>query len=81
MKSLRTALFELTLITFVLGGCTSEEPKLLQGEALKDPESCRSCHASHVEQWSGSMHAYAGEDPIFLARSATSASSATRPSR
>jgi hypothetical protein len=60
----------LGLIFINLAACTGDEPKRLQGEALKDPESCRSCHESHVEQWSGSMHAYAGEDPLFLAMNA-----------
>ncbi len=34
---------------------------------LQDPNTCASCHASQVEEWRGSMHAYAAEDPIFLA--------------
>ncbi|MBI5497790.1 MAG: hypothetical protein HY904_22475 [Deltaproteobacteria bacterium] len=36
-------------------------------EALKDPSTCRRCHPSHYEEWSGSMHAYAAQDPVFLA--------------
>lgn len=62
----------LVRLAFVLGlaACRGDEPKTLTGEALKDPESCRSCHASHVEEWSGSMHAYAGEDPVFVAMNA-----------
>jgi len=36
-------------------------------EELMDPESCRTCHASIVEQWEGSMHAFASHDPVFLA--------------
>jgi len=35
-----------------------------------DPKSCQGCHPSHYEQWSGSMHAYAAEDPVFLAMNA-----------
>jgi hypothetical protein len=34
---------------------------------LEDPATCSSCHAQHFKEWSGSMHAYAAEDPIFLA--------------
>jgi hypothetical protein len=34
---------------------------------LKDPETCKECHARHYREWSGSMHAYAAEDPMFLA--------------
>ena len=37
---------------------------------LHDPDSCRSCHASIVEEWEGSMHAYASHDPVFLAMNA-----------
>ncbi len=36
-------------------------------EELLDPRSCRSCHPSHYAEWAGSMHAYAAEDPVFLA--------------
>lgn len=36
-------------------------------EELQNPETCAQCHPKHYEQWSGSMHAYAAEDPVFLA--------------
>jgi hypothetical protein len=39
----------------------------LVGEALLEPASCLPCHAEHFREWSGSMHAYAGEDPVFVA--------------
>ncbi len=42
----------------------------LDAEALRDPESCKDCHQTHYEQWEGSMHAYAGEDPVFRAMNA-----------
>ncbi|MBI4815005.1 MAG: hypothetical protein HY791_02025 [Deltaproteobacteria bacterium] len=32
-----------------------------------NPSSCNECHPKQLEEWSGSMHAYAGEDPVFLA--------------
>jgi hypothetical protein len=55
----------------LLAGCHDEEAlrptPSLTGDALMDPASCQPCHADHVEQWAGSMHAYAGEDPLFLA--------------
>jgi hypothetical protein len=35
-----------------------------------DPETCKTCHAQHFRDWSGSMHAYAGEDPVFIAMNA-----------
>jgi hypothetical protein len=32
-----------------------------------NPAACAGCHPDHVREWSGSMHAYASEDPVFLA--------------
>lgn len=42
------------------------------GPALTDddPMLCRGCHVDHHEAWSLSMHAYAGDDPIFRAMNA-----------
>ena len=34
---------------------------------LEDPATCGSCHAQHYAEWSGSMHAYASDDPVFVA--------------
>lgn len=34
---------------------------------MMDPETCRDCHPKHFEEWQSSMHAYAADDPIFLA--------------
>ncbi len=42
----------------------------LTQERLLDPETCKACHAEAYREWSGSMHAYAAEDPIFLAMNA-----------
>ena len=39
----------------------------LSRDELIDPESCKSCHASHYREWAGSMHAYASRDPVFRA--------------
>lgn len=51
--------------------CSSDDaPKqniTLTGEALRDPTSCVNCHADQFREWAGSMHAYAAEDPVFLA--------------
>lgn len=33
---------------------------------LQDPNTCLDCHAKHYQQWSGSMHAYASIDPVFV---------------
>ena len=42
----------------------------LSTEELMKPETCMQCHADHYTQWSGSMHAYASNDPVFLAMNA-----------
>lgn len=55
-------------LLFLLAGCGGE--KDLDRNALMDPESCKTCHPDHYRQWSGSMHAYAAEDPVFLAMNA-----------
>jgi hypothetical protein len=34
---------------------------------MLDPQTCASCHIDHYRDWSGSMHAYASDDPVFLA--------------
>ena len=61
---------------FLLGSlaCPTEPPpeeptpvKTLSIEELQDPKSCKACHQQHYEEWSASMHAYASEDPVFLA--------------
>ena len=47
------------------GGGTPVTP--LDREALLDPEACKTCHPVAYQEWSGSMHAYAADDPIFRA--------------
>ncbi|MFS8068718.1 MAG: multiheme c-type cytochrome, partial [Byssovorax sp.] len=42
----------------------------LTTEELMDPQACVRCHEEHVRAWSGSMHAYAAEDPVFVAMNA-----------
>ena len=54
----------------ILASCTSskaDDAPTLTGGALLDPNNCLPCHADQFREWSGSMHAYAGEDPVFLA--------------
>ena len=36
-------------------------------EQLQDPATCGGCHPQHYAQWAGSMHAYASDDPVFVA--------------
>jgi hypothetical protein len=49
-----------------LAACGDDGPSRSVAE-LQDPQTCNECHPKHVQQWSGSMHAYASEDPVFLA--------------
>src|SRR5512139_748991 len=51
-----------------LGACGGGEK--LPVEELQDPATCMECHPQHYQQWSGSMHAYAAEDPVFVAMNA-----------
>jgi len=39
----------------------------LTHEQLLDPLTCAVCHQKHYDEWASSMHAYAADDPIFLA--------------
>jgi hypothetical protein len=39
-------------------------------EGRDDPLACKGCHSDHYQSWSLSMHAYAADDPIFLAMNA-----------
>lgn len=61
---MRLALLALATALSACGGC--EGPKYSVAE-LQNPETCKECHPKHYEQWSGSMHAYAAEDPVFVA--------------
>jgi hypothetical protein len=60
----RAARAALACTVAALAACS--DPKLTV-EELQDPSTCLSCHPKHHQQWSGSMHAYASEDPVFLA--------------
>lgn len=55
--------------TAAFGGCTGadEESAAFPRDKLLDPATCGSCHEDHFRDWSGSMHAYAAEDPVFVA--------------
>lgn len=50
-------------------GAGGGTPKLTP-EELMDPQACAGCHQEHFKEWSGSMHAYAAEDPVFVAMNA-----------
>lgn len=54
--------------------CSGEErapePTYFSREQLMDPATCAGCHQQQYEQWASSMHAYASDDPLFLAMNA-----------
>jgi len=54
----------------ILLGCSSQpaaEPTVFSVERLMDPKTCAECHSRQYTEWSGSMHAYASADPLFVA--------------
>jgi hypothetical protein len=53
-------------ILVLLVACGGDPPKLPVSE-LEKPSTCMQCHGKHYSEWSGSMHAYASEDPVFVA--------------
>jgi hypothetical protein len=42
----------------------------LTTDELMDPAQCQKCHPDAFSEWSGSMHAYASDDPVFVAMNA-----------
>ena len=63
-----TRALAVALITGALAGCGgSGGPPQLTTAALMDPASCKTCHLQQYLDWSGSMHAYATDDPVFRA--------------
>ena len=56
--------FALVVVVVATAACGREA---IDREALLDPASCEGCHPTHVEEWAGSMHAHASDDPVFLA--------------
>lgn len=58
------------IVVAILVACGTNDDEhavTLTGQALQDPSNCLPCHADQFREWSGSMHAYAAEDPVFLA--------------
>lgn len=63
-----TARLAATVLIGLLLSCTPSYT--LTEDALWNSDSCASCHPVQHVQWSGSMHAYASIDPVFLAMDA-----------
>ncbi len=64
--SVAAAVVAAFLLVLLAPGC-GDDQDLLPTEELMKPEACMSCHPKHFQEWSGSMHAYAADDPVFLA--------------
>jgi hypothetical protein len=50
-----------------LAGCGGGDGPARPIVELEDPQTCNECHPRHYTQWSASMHAYASDDPVFVA--------------
>jgi hypothetical protein len=55
------------LLVLALAACNGCDDTKFSVEKLQNPETCKECHPKHYDQWSGSMHAYASDDPVFIA--------------
>jgi hypothetical protein len=60
----------LLAVPIALWACDDAPAPAMGPADVLDPTACAECHPDHVRQWSGSMHAYAGIDPVFLAMEA-----------
>jgi hypothetical protein len=49
------------------GGSGQAQQAYLDRDTMLDPLTCKTCHADHYDDWAGSMHAYASDDPVFQA--------------
>jgi cytochrome c554/c'-like protein len=67
-------LFAVSLAVVLASGTScshsSGAPTYDSRQQLMDPDTCKGCHADHYQDWSGSMHAYASDDPVFRAMNA-----------
>ena len=52
---------------FPLRAATSAEEGYLLIDQFDPPETCQGCHSKIYDQWKGSMHSNAWNDPIYLA--------------
>ena len=59
-------------LALALAACGNDETHLSRDQLL-DPETCKTCHPDQFREWSGSMHAYAADDPVFVAMNARGA--------
>ena len=55
------------IIVMLVAACGGSSSPKFSVDKLEDPATCMQCHQKHYTEWSGSMHAYASDDPVFLA--------------
>jgi hypothetical protein len=55
------------LVLATLTACGGGTTAMLTPAELRDPAACKGCHPAQFVAWSKSMHAYAADDPVFLA--------------
>src|SRR3954452_13466818 len=60
---------QLVLPLAMMLACSSppEANTFLSRDDLLEPTACQGCHQDHYDEWAGSMHAYAADDPVFIA--------------
>src|SRR5207245_2330902 len=69
MRSIFASAIAVAALCGFVASCSSGDdqgPSLSLAD-LQDPQKCQTCHPDHFKEWSGSMHAYASDDPVFLA--------------
>ncbi len=57
---------QLAVVLVLVAACGDDGPSRSVAD-LQDPETCKECHATHYDDWAMSMHAYASDDPVFVA--------------
>ncbi len=72
MRSAFTPILMWSLLACVVAGCsnsgtTAATRPAFTREQLMDPNTCKGCHPNHYREWASSMHAYASDDPVFIA--------------
>ena len=59
--------FSICFSSLTPAGCGGSAPDQLTHDQLMDPLTVKTCHPAQFADWSGSMHAYATDDPVFQA--------------
>ena len=60
-----TACFTMILVIFLIGCGSGSKKKLFNSTEFREARFCEKCHGEIFDQWKGSTHYYAQEDPIY----------------